>query len=188
MAHTEIDPLSVLRSVIHELRSGMGAIRLMITSIEPADSDRAYLTEMLEKADKESLRLSKELGALTPLAICLFDESELQDTNLSEVVTRSADAVSPEGIKIKMVVPKAVRVRARSTCLDHGLPALLRLADAEQGELAVSVTEIEELATLSIRNGNIRAPSSLVRNLGNRMGATVEPRNDGVDLIFERAP
>lgn len=169
------DPAEVVRAVLHEVRSRIGAIRLAVTTLQDGDPGEPLRGSLLQTADRETIRISTELAAVTALVACLTDRSAPGEVDLGGALRRAASAAQRLGVRAKFQGKGPVVVRARSAAVDSALPALVRLVADGDGEAIISVKREgrEVVVRLNRTDGApIAAGNALVRNLVQGIGGT----------------
>lgn len=169
------DPAEVVRAVLHEVRSRIGAIRLAVTTLQDGDPGEPLRGSLLQTADRETIRISTELAAVTALVACLTDRSTPGEVELGGALRRAASATQRLGVHVKVRGRGPAVIRARSASVDSALPALLRLVADGDGEALASLKR--EAGDVVVRlhradDAPISAGNALVRNLVEGMGGT----------------
>ena len=179
------DPAETVRTVLHELRSRVGAIRLAVTTLQSNASDEDLRTSLLETADRETLRVSTEMVAVTALVTCLTDKTSPQPIEIGRALRNAVTLAERVGARASVTRGSRAIVRARPRGFESALSSLMQLVADVDDEARASVSAKNGSVTvkLSRSDGGRVGGGSLVKGLLAGIGATQVPSADG--LTFE---
>jgi hypothetical protein len=181
------DPAEVLRTVLHELRSRVGAIRLAISTVKDGAADPDLQASLLGTADRETLRVSDELAAVIALVRCVTSRSRPETVDVARALRDAGSVARRMGVRVRVRAGRQVRARARPGALASALPALLQLVADADGEAVASTARDGALVLVRVRRPDARpiaAGSALVRHLLDETGATPVPAEEGIAFSF----
>ncbi|MCA1831600.1 MAG: hypothetical protein ABR548_11700 [Actinomycetota bacterium] len=178
------DPAETVRTVLHELRSRVGAIRLAVTTLQTNTSDEELMKSLLATADRETLRVSMEMVAVTALVTCLTDRSAPRSFDIGHALRNAVTLTERVGGRATLGRGSKAIVRARPRGFESALSSLMQLVADVDGETIVSVSTKNGAVTVKLaRPDGSHAPGgSLVKNLLAGIGATQIPSDAG--LVF----
>lgn len=179
------DTAAIVRSVLHELRSRVGAVRLAVNAIQDAGADRDARASMLETADRETLRISTEMSAVSALVDCLTDTSRMERVDVILALRRAATMARRKGVEVRVRSSGPSLARARASALGAGLQAAIQLVADAGGEVIASASRDGTGVLVRIERSDGRrgaAGPTLIRSLVEGMGAGLVPSDDGLEF------
>jgi hypothetical protein len=182
------NPAETVRAVLHELRSRVGAIRLAVTTLQKDECDLELRTSLLDTADRETLRVSTEMMAVTALVAALTDRSPMQDINLMQALRSAATIADRVGVRASVGRGPRAFVRARPHGFDGALSSLMQLVADVDGETTATVSRKGKSLVVMLAREDGRRPAaggSLIRGLLDGIGAKQVDAEGGLAFSFK---
>ena len=178
-----LDVTAAVRDVVHDLRSSLGSIRLVLTSaLDEPDDELPAVRPLLVGAEAEARRLAAALAAISALVETgvaappgPVDCADLFDAAAADALRRDA-RVNVGRHPGQVVVPGSAAVVLGALCsIVAGEGASVDLtSEVEDGRVIVSLSTVD--APLP------RLPNAAVRHLASALGATLGDATDAVRL------
>lgn len=174
-----------VRSVVHDVKSRLGAITIAVTTVMDADPGPELRERLLRTADNEARRISNELSGITSLVICMSDRSKPQDVDVTKALKAAALEAHKRGVKIEVKGGRNLMTMGRQPSIEAALLALLLAVAGPAGEVSASASSRGDQVLLSMRSPDgqpFTGSGSLVRHLLRQIDGT---RLEGSDLAFK---
>lgn len=183
-----MNPTEVFAEAAHDLRGGLGSLRLVMSSLVE-DDDPQSRAGLLRLADDETVRLAAGLPALPALGLAATDQSEPTDVDLPAALAEAAVATARHGGRVEVGDVPSARVIARVQVIALVLPAVFLLACGIEGATVVRVEIMDARVAISCKSAPLWPQARhLVHRLAQAVGGEATVAASSISLSLTLAP
>jgi hypothetical protein len=172
----------LISTALHELRGGVGAISLSVTSVLEDGDDPTYRADLLGIAVAETRRLDAGLAALGALALALADHDPMAALPSDDLLSEAAQRAARRRARCEVRPGDHLPLRARPRTAAAVVAALVELVAVDaDGHVEVSArTQPDGRSSICVRRAD-GAPTrvdALVEALGAAAGFELHREGD----------